>query len=107
MYMGESLGFTNVLYAVVRCKVAKHSTLDVGDEHFSFERDRQSIDAEAALDGLYVVRTSLTTEPMPRDEVVRSYKQLTQIHDERCIIASIGRISPSSSVGAFARVEAC
>ncbi|MDH5642441.1 MAG: IS1634 family transposase [Nitrospira sp.] len=63
-------------------KVAKHFTLDIGDGHFAFETNEQSIADEAALDGLYVVRTSLPADRMQRDDVVRSYKQLTQV--ERC-----------------------
>jgi transposase len=76
---GEGKIGVRVGRVVNKYKVAKHFTLDVGDKHFSFERDEASIAAEAALDGLYVVRTSLPTQRMQRDDVVRSYKQLTQV----------------------------
>lgn len=70
---------------VNKFKVAKHFQLDIGDRHLRFERNARTIEAEAALDGLYVVRTSLPQETMDSDEVVRSYKQLTQV--ERCFRA--------------------
>src|SRR6266436_8440795 len=42
-----------------RRKVAKHFTIDIGDEHLSYARDQESITTEAALDGIYVLRTSV------------------------------------------------
>lgn len=60
-------------------KVAKHIVLDVTDAALIFSRNEAGIAEEAALDGLYVVRTSLPAEVMPRAEVVRSYKQLSQV----------------------------
>src|SRR5215469_15226377 len=42
-----------------RHKMAKHFTLDIADSRFGFARKREAIAAEAALDGIYVVRTSL------------------------------------------------
>jgi hypothetical protein len=64
---------------VNKYKVAKHFLLDIADGSFTFEHDESSIAAEAALDGLYVVRTSLRAEQMHSDEVVRSYKLLSQV----------------------------
>jgi hypothetical protein len=60
-------------------KMAKHFELDIQNDHFGFQRKHEAITAEAALDGLYVVRTSLPEPRMDRDEVVRSYKQLSQV----------------------------
>src|SRR5215472_5860718 len=40
-------------------KMAKHFTLDIADNRFGFARKTEEIAAEAALDGIYVVRTSL------------------------------------------------
>jgi transposase len=60
-----------------RYKVAKHFDLDIGDTAFSFARNAEKIAAEAALDGLYVIRTSLAEDRMTADECVRSYKALT------------------------------
>ena len=48
-------------------KMAKHFDLDITDDAFSFTRNQDSIAAEAALDGIYVLRTSLPdTHPGPR-----------------------------------------
>ncbi len=60
-------------------KVAKHFTLDIRDDHFAFEIDHDKVAAEAALDGLYVVRTSLEAQRMSPDDTVRSYKRLSQV----------------------------
>ncbi len=60
-------------------KVGKHFKLDIGDTHFEFEIDQEKVAAEAALDGIYVIRTSLPSERMSADDTVRSYKLLTQV----------------------------
>lgn len=60
-------------------KVAKHFTLDIDDTAFDFERNGEGIAAEAALDGLYVIRTSLPAEQMAAAECVRRYKSLAQV----------------------------
>jgi transposase len=60
-------------------KVAKHFTLDIQDNAFSFTRKVQSIAGEAALDGLYVIRTSLTTDRMDSADCVRQYKSLARV----------------------------
>jgi len=64
---------------VNKYKVAKHFILDIADDSFAFERNDDAIAAEAALDGLYVIRTNLPAERMERDEIVRSYKLLSQV----------------------------
>jgi transposase len=60
-------------------KMAKHIVLTIKDASFDFELDQQSIAAEATLDGIYVIRTSLPVEKMDADETVRSYKDLTNV----------------------------
>jgi len=60
-------------------KVAKHFELNIGDDSFAFERNDQKINAEAALDGLYIVRTSVSKDLMDSGECVRNYKSLTQV----------------------------
>lgn len=60
-------------------KVAKHFTLDIQENSFSYERNTQSIDSEAALDGLYVIRTSVESEVLSATETVRAYKSLSQV----------------------------
>ena len=60
-------------------KVGKHFKLDIRDDSFSFEIDDTKVTAEAALDGIYVIRTSLAEQRMKTDDTVRSYKLLTQV----------------------------
>ena len=62
-----------------RRKVAKHFTTSIGDEHFSYARNQDSITAEAALDGIYVLRTSVEASGLDSSEVVASYKALAQV----------------------------
>ena len=62
-----------------RRKVAKHFTVDIGDDHLSFARDRDSIATEAKLDGIYVLRTSVAADDLDSGEVVSSYKALAQV----------------------------
>lgn len=61
---------------VNRYKVAKHFDLDIGEAAFSFARNAEKIAGEAALNGLYVIRTSLAADRMAPAERVRSYKAL-------------------------------
>jgi transposase len=60
-------------------KVAKHFTVDIEDGSFTFERKAQNIIAEAALDGIYVIRTSVPTTRMTAEDCVRHYKSLAQV----------------------------
>jgi hypothetical protein len=60
-------------------KMAKHFSLDIADDSFSFARKQDQIAAEAATDGLYVVRTSLPAETLDDSATVRSYKSLAQV----------------------------
>jgi len=64
---------------VDKYKMAKHVVLCIENDSFSFELDESSVAAEAALDGVYVVRTSLPKKRMSADETVRSYKNLTNV----------------------------
>jgi transposase len=59
-------------------KVGKHFELDIRDNDFNFEINRDKVKKEAALDGIYIVRTSLSKKRMDADETVRSYKLLSQ-----------------------------
>jgi hypothetical protein len=62
---------------VNRFKVAKHFELQIADGAFSFERKEEQIKAEAALDGLYVIRTTCADSKLTTSEsIVRTYKQL-------------------------------
>ncbi len=67
-------------------KMAKHFVLHIEDDAFDFERDQDTIDAEAALDGIYVVRTSVDRKIMDSDQAVRGYKQLANVERAfRCL----------------------
>jgi hypothetical protein len=60
-------------------KVGKHFALDIEEKSFSFQRLGQQIAAEAALDGIYVIRTCVPKKQMSAAEAVRSYKSLAQV----------------------------
>jgi len=65
--------------ALKRYRMRKHFQIEITDTSFSFERKQAQIAAEAALDGIYVLRTSAEPERLPTAEVVRSYKGLEQV----------------------------
>jgi transposase len=60
-------------------KMAKHFALEVGEQSFAFERRREQIEQEAALDGIYIVRTSLPASRASDEQTVRSYKKLANV----------------------------
>lgn len=60
-------------------KVAKHFDLRIEDGLFEYQRNAERIEREAALDGIYVVRTSVGKDRLSSDEVVRTYKRLAKI----------------------------
>ena len=60
-------------------KMAKHFVTEITDQTFSFTRKHDQIDAEARLDGIYVLRTNLTAEQSDAAATVRSYKSLAQV----------------------------
>ena len=60
-------------------KVAKHFELTIDEATFSFERKTDSITAEAALDGIYIIRTSVPAEQMEAADCVRNYKSLANV----------------------------
>jgi transposase len=67
-------------------KMAKHFALNITDASFSFARKEEAIAAEAATDGLYVVRTSLPAERLDDAATVRSYKSLARVERAfRCL----------------------
>lgn len=59
-------------------KVKKHFQLTIADERFEYSRKQEQIAEEAALDGFYVLRTSVPATDLSAPEVVRSYKALAQ-----------------------------
>jgi len=67
-------------------KMKKHFDLDITDTAFSFARKTEAIAAEAATDGIYIVRTSLDQATLGDAETVRSYKSLSLVERAfRCI----------------------
>ena len=60
-------------------KVAKHFKLTIGEAAFSFQRQPDSIAAEAALDGVYIIRTSVPAAQMDAADCVRNYKALANV----------------------------
>ena len=62
-----------------RHKVAKHFELSIGEATLAWARRQDAINAEAALDGLYVIRTSLDAKRMGAPDCVRSYKALSNV----------------------------
>jgi hypothetical protein len=62
-----------------RYKMRKHFHLTIEETSFSFVRDDASIAREAALDGIYVIRTSVPDVALAPDEAVQAYKRLAQV----------------------------
>lgn len=60
-------------------KVAKHFKLDINDQKLSYRVRKDSVEAEAALDGIYVIRTSVSAEHMSAEDTVRNYKRLARV----------------------------
>ena len=60
-------------------KVAKHFELVIDEAAFSFQRKPDSIAAEAALDGIYIIRTSVAATQMSDADCVRNYKSLANV----------------------------
>ena len=57
----------------------KYITIEIEDQRFSFTRKTEQIAGEAQLDGMYILRTSLSDPACGIDDVVRSYKQLARV----------------------------
>ena len=62
-----------------RFKMGKHIVLEVTETSFSFRRDLDRIAAEAALDGIYVIRTNVPASELSAEDAVRSYKRLSVV----------------------------
>ena len=72
--IGEAVG-----KVVNQYKVSKHFELLITDDSFTFARLEDNIAAEAALDGLYIIRTSVQARRMDGATCVRTYKSLAQV----------------------------
>ena len=60
-------------------KMAKHLVLDISDTQFAFHINEETVAAEAALDGLYVIRTPLPAPQVSSEDAVRHYKGLSHV----------------------------
>lgn len=80
---GKLVGKDKIGVALGKCvnryKVAKHVEVAITDDAFTFERLAPSIAAEAAVDGLYVIRTGVKAQRMDAPTCVRTYKSLAQV----------------------------
>ena len=72
--IGEAIG-----RIIVKRKVGKQFRRDITDTTFTYHRDQAGIDAEAALDGIYVLRTSVPATELDPAAVVESYKNLAHV----------------------------
>jgi len=76
---GEAAIGLRVGKVIGKYKMEKHFELTITDDRFSFARRQENIAAEALLDGLYVVRTSVPSETLNSESVVRTYKSLSHV----------------------------
>jgi transposase len=76
---GSSAIALRVGRVIERFHMAKHIELAISEESFSWQRNQAGIDAEAALDGLYVIRTSLSRQEMDGAQAVAAYKSLAHV----------------------------
>lgn len=65
--------------ALQKCKLGKHFTIEITDDRFTFKRNQGKIDAEASLDGIYIIRTSVDKETLAAEETVLAYKNLAVV----------------------------
>lgn len=69
-----------------RYKMAKHFILEISHDALAYRREKERIGAEAAKDGIYVLRTSVGAEALAPDRVVGAYKRLASVERAfRCI----------------------
>ena len=74
---GEAAIGLRVGRVINRYKVGKHFKVEIGEAGFHYGRDEARIAEEAALDGVYVVRTSVAREALSAEETVEAYKSLS------------------------------
>jgi len=79
--IGKALGKVSGKY-----KVDKHFATTITDTSFTFERNQTAIAAEAALDGIYVLRTSVDADSLDAAGIVDSYKKLANVERDFRII---------------------
>jgi transposase len=88
-------------------KMAKHFALDIRDGHFSWARKVDQIAAEAKLDGIYVVRTSVPAEDLSTAHAVQAYKDLSRVERAFRSMKSKYAQSDTGTPIACARMSSC
>jgi len=73
---------------VNKYKIAKHLALDIGQGSITWTRNQAKIDAEAALDGIYIIRTSVPASQLDAAGAVTAYKNLAYVERDFRIIKS-------------------
>ena len=69
-----------------RFKMGKHFKLEITEDSFGYQRNQDAIAQEAALDGIYVIRTNVALATLSPPDVVLSYKRLTHVERAfRCL----------------------
>ncbi len=76
---GESNIGLKVGQVLNRYNVGKHFNIDIKADSFAYKRNNETIEREAVLDGLYVIRTSVKPEILSEVETVKAYKSLSQV----------------------------
>ena len=81
--------------AFAKTTVEKYFDLNIGEGSFSYSRNRNKIDEDAKLDGVYVIRTSLRKKDLGDEDVVRSYKRLSKVERSfRCLKSMDEQVGP-------------
>ena len=70
-------------------KVGKHLDLEITDDSFSYQVNDERVREEAAMDGIYVIRTSVDGETLSAGEAVRAYKDLSRLEDGYKVLKGI------------------
>jgi len=73
---------------IKRHRVKKHFALEIQDGRFNYRRKSEQIAEEAALDGIYVLRTSVAGKRLDAADVVRAYKQLKEVERDFRVLKS-------------------
>jgi len=73
-----------------RSKVGKHFRYEITESSFRFERDERSIAEEAALDGIYVIRTNVGARDLDAEAAVRAYKELSNVEHAFRVLKDFG-----------------
>lgn len=77
LYGKDNIGI-QVGKVIDKYKVGKHFELNISDNEFNFSINQEKVKMEAVLDGIYIIRTSVSEDKMDADDAVRGYKQLCQ-----------------------------